>query len=96
MRDRNKEALFTFIFDEVRRSGGDGEGWIYLSKDTEAKEMAEEFLEWIKQTGRQFDASVKEHNGHFYVWDNQEGFTFTNEKYDPESVNYADVTIQLY
>ena len=96
MKYTNKEALFTFIFDEVVRSGGgDGEGWIFL-KDTQAKVMAEEFVEWIKRTERKFSSTINEHNSHFYVWDDQEGFTFTNAEYDPELVKYADVAIQMY
>ena len=77
-----KDKLFNYIWAEIIYGhGGDGVAKIHLQK-TDAKQMAEDFFEWVKkEKGASFslnsDRAMK-----YNVWCSQEGFIFTNEKYE--------------
>ena len=83
MADEIKENLFEYIWAGIIYGhGGDGVAKIHLKK-TDAKQMAEEFYEWIKKEkdAKCFDLN-SDRAAKYNVWCNQEGFIFTNKKYE--------------
>lgn len=92
---RNKKALFDYIYDEVVCEGGDGEAWIFL-KESSAEEIAKEFFDYLVKENKVFGTTLTEREGHYYVWDNQEGWVFTNRKYVEEAYPDADLVIKMY
>ena len=93
---RNKKSLFEFIWDEIiYGSGGDGEGYIFL-KDTPAETLAKEFYKWVDSEKGLQGFTLSERDGHYYVWDNQEGFVFTNRRYTEDAYPYADMVLKIY
>ena len=96
--DEIRLNLFEYIWTAIIHGvGGDGEAKIYL-KETDAKQMAEEFLAWIKENKGDNDFAIIEkgvsENGRYTVWSNQEGFCFSNVKYEPHP--YDDLVVIAY
>ena len=88
--------LFEYIWSEIIYGhGGDGVAKIYL-KDTDAKQMAEEFYEWIKKEkgAKCFDLNSNRAEK-YNVWCNQEGFIFTNKKYESDH-EFDDLIVITY
>jgi hypothetical protein len=93
---RNTKAFFDYIYDEVvYGSGGDGEAYIFL-KESSAEEMAADFLSYLRYNNKVFGATLTEREGHYFVWDNQEGWVFTNRKYVEDAYPYADLIVKMY
>lgn len=93
---RNNKALFDFLHDEVvYGSGGDGEGYVFL-KDTDAKQMANDFMDYLKSENKLFGYKLEERDYLYCVYEGQESFCFTNQPYVESDYPYADVVIKLY
>ena len=93
---RNTKALFEFLHDEVvYGSGGDGEGYIFL-KDTDAKQMANDFMDYLKYENILFGYKLEERDGHYWVCEGQESFCFTNKPYVEDAYPFADIVIKMY
>ena len=73
---------------------GDGVARIHLQQ-TPAEQMAEDFFEWIKKEKSAKGFSLNSDRAMKYnVWCNQEGFIFTNEKYEPHE--FDDLVVITY
>jgi hypothetical protein len=75
--------LFNYIWAGIIYGhAGDGTAIIHLQK-TDAKQMAEDFFEWVKKEKGAKGFSLNNDRAMKYnVWCSQEGFIFTNEKYE--------------
>ena len=87
--------LFEYIWAGIIYGhGGDGVAKIHLQK-TDAKQMAEDFFEWIKkEKGAKGFSLNSDRASKYNVWCNQEGFVFTNEKYEPHE--FDDLVVITY
>lgn len=92
----NKKALYEFLYDEVvYGSGGDGEGYVFL-KDTDPKEMATDFIDYIRSNRLYYGFRLEEkENGDCWLIEEQESFCFTKQPYSENFCPFADVVIQL-
>ena len=90
-----RENLFEYIWTNIIYGhGGDGVAKIYLQQ-TPAKQTAEEFLEWIKKNKNDNSFGLLADTKDCYtVWSNQEGFQFSNEKYEPHP--FDDLVVITY
>jgi len=90
-----KLNLFEYIWTGIIYGhGGDGTAKIHLQK-TDAKQMAEDFFEWVKKEKGATSFSLNSDRASKYnVWCNQEGFVFTNEKYEPHE--FDDLVVITY
>jgi len=62
---------------------------------TDAKQMAEDFFEWIKKEKGATSFSLDSGRAPKYnVWCGQGGFAFTNEKYEPHE--FDDLVVITY
>ena len=90
-----RENLFEYIWAGIIYGhGGDGVASIHLQQ-TPSEQMAEDFFEWIKKEKGAKGFSLNSDRAMKYnVWCNQEGFIFTNEKYEPHE--FDDLVVITY
>jgi len=92
-----KHNLFEYIWAGIIYGhGGDGVAQIHLQQG-DAKQTAEEFFEWIKKekNAKGFSLNSDDETARHRVWCQQEGFVFTNEKYEAKH-RFDDLVVITY